>query len=110
MSVACKPPLRDNRTRRGPCSPRHKKRLSVGGGPRTRDSKPDEEPGESELTSRWVRSLGHADPLPTAPLHPHKSLLEIRDQVIRILDPDGDADQRIGNSHAVARLFGDAGV
>jgi hypothetical protein len=51
ISVACKPLLHNKRTRRRRL--RHH-RLSVGGGPRTRDSKPDEEPGESELTPAWA--------------------------------------------------------
>jgi hypothetical protein len=55
MSVACKAASPANKgTRRCPCSHRHKNYLSEGGGPRTRDSKPDEEPGESELTPSWA--------------------------------------------------------
>jgi hypothetical protein len=54
ISVACKPPLRNKRTRRGRLRHHHKNYLSEGGGPRTCDSKPDEEPGESELTPAWA--------------------------------------------------------
>src|SRR5579872_3924752 len=43
-------------------------------------------------------------------LHLLQRCVQIRDQVIGILDADGDANQRIGDSEAVAGLLGHAGM
>ena len=58
----------------------------------------DERPREAAL-KRWTGRLRRA-------VHRVQGLLEIRQEVVRVLDADGDPDRRIGNPEPIATCLG----